>query len=167
MKKINVYKIFLIIALLLFIISLYLVAIGSIEIAGIPLISFFCFLAIGFSGFKATKGYVFTAFLFAGIVLSFYYPHYFIAVNDFKLTNLIVPLIQIIMFGMGISMSIKDFATVFKSPKAVLVGVSAQLCVMPIVRYILAKMSGFPPEIAAGIVLIGASPSGVASNVIA
>jgi BASS family bile acid:Na+ symporter len=71
------------------------------------------------------------------------------------------------MFGMGISMSFKDFATVFKSPKAVLVGVSAQLGVMPFIGFLLAKMSGFPPEIAAGIVLVGASPSGVASNVIA
>ncbi len=68
---------------------------------------------------------------------------------------------------MGTSMSIKDFASVFKTPKGVVIGVAAQLLIMPIVGFGLAKMSEFPPEIAAGIVLIGCSPSGVASNVMA
>jgi BASS family bile acid:Na+ symporter len=48
-----------------------------------------------------------------------------------------------------------------------MVGVSAQLMIMPLIGYFLAKASNFPPEIAAGIVLIGCSPSGVASNVMA
>lgn len=167
MKKINIYSVSLSIAVLLFIVSVVLVINGSIAQAGIPLVALFCFLAIGFNGYKNLKGYVFTALLFVGIVLAFYYPQYFISFKGYELTNLIVPLIQIIMFGMGISMSLKDFASVFKSPKAVFVGVSAQLGVMPIIGFLLAKFSGFPPEIAAGIVLIGSSPSGVASNVIA
>ena len=82
------------------------------------------------------------------------------------MSSLIIPLIQIIMFGMGTSMSIQDFASIFKSPKGV-VGVTAQLGIMPIIGFILAKLSNFPPEIAAGIVLIGCSPSGVTSNVMA
>ena len=167
MKNFNIYSIPLSIALLLFIISIFLIITGHIEQAGIPLSALFCFLALGFKGYEALKGYVFTTLLFVGIVLSLYYPQYFISFYGYKLTNLIVPLIQVIMFGMGISMSFKDFATVFKAPKAVLVGVSAQLGVMPFIGFLLAKMSGFPPEIAAGIVLVGASPSGVASNVIA
>ncbi|RIV43512.1 bile acid:sodium symporter family protein, partial [Flagellimonas pelagia] len=56
---------------------------------------------------------------------------------------------------------------IIKSPKGVLVGVTAQLAIMPIIGYVLANISGFSPEIAAGIVLIGCSPSGVASNVMA
>lgn len=167
MKKINRYFISLSIALFLFIISLILIITGHIEQAGIPLVALFCFLAFGFKGYETLKGYIFTALLFAGITMSFYYPHYFITIKGYELTKLIVPLIQIIMFGMGISMSLKDFATVFKSPKAVFVGVTAQLGVMPFIGFLLAKFSGFPPEIAAGIVLIGSSPSGVASNVIA
>ena len=71
------------------------------------------------------------------------------------------------MFGMGTSMSLNDFASIFKSPKGVMIGVTAQLGIMPIIGFILAKISNFPPEIAAGIVLIGCSPSGVASNVMA
>lgn len=167
MKKINIYSLSLGLASVLFFISLILIITGNIEQAGIPSIALFIFLAVGFKGYESLNGYVFTALLFVGIIMAFYYPHLFIEINGYKLTNLIVPLIQIIMFGMGISMSFKDFAAVFKSPKAVFVGVSAQLGVMPIVGFILAKFSGFPPEIAAGIVLIGASPSGVASNVIA
>lgn len=71
------------------------------------------------------------------------------------------------MFGMGTSMSIGDFAAIFKSPKGVMVGVSAQLGIMPVMGFMLAKLSNSPPKIAAGIVLIGCSPSGVASNVMA
>ncbi|MRT94328.1 bile acid:sodium symporter family protein [Ancylomarina sp. 16SWW S1-10-2] len=167
MKKINIYSISLSIAFLLFISNIILISTGHIEQAGIPLVALFCFLALGFKGYKALNSYVYTALLFVGIVLAFYYPNYFITIKGYELTNLIVPLIQIIMFGMGIAMSLKDFATVFKSPKAVLVGVSAQLGVMPIIGFLLAKFSDFPPEIAAGIILVGSSPSGVASNVIA
>lgn len=167
MKKINIFTVSLCIALLLFIISIALIITGHIEEAGIPMVALFCFLGVGFKGYKSLSGYVFTALLFAGIVIAFYYPNYFITFKGYELTNLIVPLIQLIMFGMGVSMSLKDFAAVFKSPKAVFVGVSAQLCVMPLVGFLLAKFSGFPPEIAAGLVLIGSSPSGVASNVIA
>ena len=167
MKKINLHSISLSLALAIFIISMVLIFTGNIEHAGIPLVAFFSLLAIGFKGYEALKSYIFTTLIFVGVVLAFYYPQYFITVNGYELTNLIVPLIQIIMFGMGISMSFKDFATVFKSPKGVFIGVSAQLCVMPIIGFLLAKVSGFPPEIAAGLVLIGASPSGVASNVIA
>tara|TARA_R110001583_G_scaffold814_4_gene7518 strand:+ start:259 stop:1278 length:1020 start_codon:yes stop_codon:yes gene_type:complete len=133
-----------------------------------PLITFFfVLLAIGFSGFETLKGYVFTTMVFAGVVIALYYPYYFIQIGTFKLTSLIIPLIQIIMFGMGTSMSLEDFAEIFKSPKGVFIGVSAQLGIMPIMGFLLAKLSGFPPEIAAGIVLIGCSPSGVASNVMA
>ncbi|MBO0323643.1 bile acid:sodium symporter family protein [Muricauda sp. CAU 1633] len=144
-----------------------MIALGNLKDAGLLIVSFFVLLGVGFSGFKAVKGYVFATLIFAGVTLSLYWPQYFVQIGNFKLTGLIIPLIQIIMFGMGTSMSIKDFAGVIKSPKGVLVGVSAQLAIMPIVGYALASVSGFPPEIAAGIVLIGCSPSGVASNVMA
>ena len=167
MKKNTIYTIAFGIAVVLFIVNLFFIFSGNIAQAGITMIGLFCMLAVVCRGYEALQGYVFTSLLFAGIMLAFYYPQYFIAIDGFKLTNLIVPLIQIIMFGMGISMSVKDFAAVFKSPKAVFVGITAQLGVMPIIGFILANFSGFPPEIAAGIVLIGSSPSGVASNVIA
>jgi BASS family bile acid:Na+ symporter len=70
------------------------------------------------------------------------------------------------MFGMGTSMSIKDFAGVVKMPRGVLIGVFSHFLIMPSLGFALANLSGFPPEIAAGIILIGCSPNGMASNVI-
>jgi BASS family bile acid:Na+ symporter len=95
------------------------------------------------------------------------YPAAFVAWGEFKLSSLIVPLLQIIMFGMGTAMSVKDFVAVGKSPKAVGVGLVCQFTIMPFVGAGLAMVFGFSPEIAAGVILIGASPSGLASNVMA
>ncbi len=167
MKKINIHFLSLCIALVILLIALISINIIHLAISGLLLITFFGLLALGFSGYKSLKGYVFTTMIFAGVTASFFYPEYFIQIGDFKVTNLIIPLIQIIMFGMGTSMSLNDFASIFKSPKGVMIGVTAQLGIMPIIGFILAKISNFPPEIAAGIVLIGCSPSGVASNVMA
>ena len=167
MKKLNPYSVSLGIAVLLLIIIIAMIATGRISESGWLFLGFFATLAFGFSGYKAFKGLVFTTMIFAGVSLALYYPHLFTEVAGFKLTILIIPLIQIIMFGMGTTMSIKDFTAVFKTPKGVFIGVSTQLLIMPIVGFTLAKMSHFPPEIAAGIVLIGCSPSGVASNVMA
>ncbi|MFD2099223.1 bile acid:sodium symporter family protein [Flagellimonas iocasae] len=167
MNKIGVHKVSLILAGLSLLAFVVMVWGNNFNGTGFLLTGFFVLLAIGFSGFKQLRGYIFAALIFAGVVLSLYWPQYFVQVGSFKLTNLIIPLIQIIMFGMGTSMSIKDFSEIIKSPKGVFVGVSAQLAIMPLVGFVLADISGFSPEIAAGIVLIGCSPSGVASNVMA
>lgn len=167
MKKINLYSISLALAVVFLIIVLGIIFSGNIEEAGPFILGFFALSAIGFNGYQKTKGLIFTTMIFAGVAAALYYPSYFTNFGDFKFTVLIIPLIQIIMFGMGTTMSIKDFGAVFQSPKGVFIGVSAQLLVMPFMGYLLAQISNFPPEIAAGIVLIGCSPSGVASNVMA
>ncbi|WP_419698615.1 bile acid:sodium symporter family protein [Mucilaginibacter sp. NFX135] len=139
---------------------------GSIEQTGPFLIAFFVALAISFRGFKQLKGFSYTLIIFAAVTTALYYPQHFIQVSGFKLAALITPLIQLIMFGMGTSMSIKDFAGVIKMPKGVFIGVFSHFLIMPALGFTLAKLSGFPPEIAAGIILIGCSPNGMASNVI-
>jgi BASS family bile acid:Na+ symporter len=85
----------------------------------------------------------------------------------YDLGKLIVPLIQIIMFGMGTTLSLADFARVFKMPWPVFVGMVLQFSIMPLVGFAVASLFGFAPEIAAGIVLIGSCPGGVASNLMA
>ena len=167
MKKTSIYKGALLLTLASFLTIIIQVFRGELAQSGPLVVGFFVLFAIGVSGYKSMKTYVFTILIFAGVSMALYYPQYFTYIGDFKLTILIIPLIQIIMFGMGASMSVKDFGTIFKSPKGVLVGVSAQLGIMPIIGFALAKFSNLPPEIAAGIVLIGCSPSGVASNVMA
>ena len=135
--------------------------------AGLLWISFFFICAILFLGIPKLKGYAYSMMIFGSVAMALYFPQYFVEYDGFKFSTLIVPLIQIIMFGMGTSMSIKDFLGVVKMPKGVLIGVLCQFSIMPFIGYTLAKMSGFPPEIAAGMILIGCSPSGMASNVMA
>ena len=165
MKQINAYKIALGLAALCFVAALVLTLTGRMALAGPLFIIFFIALAIGFRGYDHLKGFSYTTMIFAAVTTALYYPGYFLEVNGYKLTGLITPLIQLIMFGMGTSMSVKDFVGVIKMPKAVGIGVASQFIIMPSLGFTLANLSNFPAEIAAGIILIGCSPSGLASNV--
>ena len=124
-------------------------------------------LAIGGMNVPRIRQLAFTIWIFASVALGMFYPQYFHRYGEFELTGLIVPLIQIIMFGMGTAMSLSDFASVAKMPKAVLVGLICQFTIMPLIGLSIAWTFGFPPEIAAGVVLIGSVSGGVASNVMA
>ncbi|HEX6171234.1 MAG TPA: bile acid:sodium symporter family protein [Chitinophagaceae bacterium] len=152
------------VALLLFIISLVR---EQHDIGGWLGVCFFISLAIAFRSNKFLKGLSFTVVIFAAVVMAMYHPGFFQQWGGYKLSNLIIPLIQLLMFGMGSSMSIKDFAGVVKSPKGVVIGVLSQFVIMPLLGFTLASITNFPAEIAAGIILIGCSPSGLASNVMA
>ena len=138
---------------------------GLHDYAGWLLVLFFASLAVFFQGFEILKGYAFTIMIFAAVSAAMYHPQYFIQVGDFKLSGLIIPLMQIIMFGMGTTLSVKDFGRVLQMPKGVLIGVIGQFSIMPLVGWALTKIFSFPPEIAAGLILIGSCPSGLASNV--
>jgi BASS family bile acid:Na+ symporter len=133
--------------------------------SGWLLMLFFVSLAIAFRDRPLLKGFSYTMIIFAAVSLALYYPQYFISIGDFKLSALIVPLLQIIMFGMGTELSLKDFANVMRMPKGILVGVVCQFTIMPLMGFTLANLFNFPPEIAAGIILVGCCPSGLASNV--
>lgn len=160
------YKIILVAAGLSLLTALVISLAGYIQKAGPLFILFFIFLAVGFRGFPLLKGFTYTVTIFAAVTTALYYPGYFVEVNGFKLIKLITPLLQIIMFGMGTSMSFHDFAGIIKMPKGVLIGVVSHFIIMPLLGFTLANLSGLPPEIAAGIILIGCSPNGMASNVI-
>ena len=131
------------------------------------LVLFFLSLAIVIRKHPVLGGFSYTVLIFAAVAASMYYPEYFTRIGKFDLKKLIVPLLMIIMFGMGTAMSLKDFQGVVKMPKGVLVGVVCQFTIMPFVGFGLAYLFNFPPEVAAGIILVGSSPSGLASNVMA
>lgn len=133
--------------------------------AGWLLMLFFVCLALGFRGNEILKGYSYTIMIFAAVSLSMYYPQYFIQAGNFKFSTLIVPLLQLIMFGMGAALSWKDFEGVLHMPKGVLLGIVCQYSIMPFVGWGLTKLFNFPAEVAAGIILVGSCPSGLASNV--
>ncbi|MFM6948491.1 MAG: bile acid:sodium symporter family protein [Aquirufa sp.] len=93
------------------------------------------------------------------------YPQPFIGIGNIQFKILIIPLLQIIMFGMGSTMGMEDFQEILKSPKAVFLGVFFHFLIMPLVGFGITKMISFPPEIAAGIIMVGCMPCGLASNV--
>ena len=97
--------------------------------------------------------------LFAGIALLS--PETFVWMKAY-----ITWMLGLIMFGMGMTMTLDDFKGVMQSPKAVAIGVAAQFVVMPSVAYLLCLLFRLPTEIAIGVILVGCCPGGTASNVI-
>ncbi|SMO70456.1 bile acid:sodium symporter family protein [Gracilimonas mengyeensis] len=167
MQKLQKVLLYLSLACFIGVIVTLLVDSGS-PVLGPLMTGMFVCLALGVRGTDTLfKSFAFTFWIFASVTLAMFYPGLFLEVGNFKLSALIVPLIQIIMFGMGTSLSVKDFMNVLKMPKGVAIGVVLQYSVMPVVGISLALTFGFPAEIAAGVVLIGSSPGGVASNVMA
>src|SRR5690606_27514332 len=77
----------------------------------------------------------------------------------------IVPLLGLIMFGMGLTLSKADFAEVFRRPITVLIGVLGQFIIMPALAWVLTTVLALPPEVAVGVILVGCCPGGTASNV--
>ncbi|MFY9152679.1 MAG: bile acid:sodium symporter family protein [Prolixibacteraceae bacterium] len=165
MKKNNVYKIALGFAAIFLVITLFLTFTGNLAAAGPFLVAFFLSLAIAVRGFTAFKGFAYTIWIFTAVTASMFYPDYFTSMGSFQFKTLIVPLLQIIMFGMGSQMSLDDFTGVIKMPKGVIIGVGSHYLIMPSVAFSISRIFNFPPEIAAGIILIGCVPSGLASNV--
>ncbi len=165
MKTKLLYKISAGVALVSLLVGVSITLWAGVDKAGPAFILFFTALGVSFQGFEKLKGFSYSTMIFGVVTMALYYPQPLTEIGGFKLMSLITPLIQIIMFGMGTSMSAKDFVSVVKEPKAVLIGVGAQFIIMPALGFSLAKFSGFQPEVAAGIILIGCSPSGLASNV--
>lgn len=165
MKKKNLYNLLLGLAGLSMLLFLATLLTHSRVFTGPLLIGFFVILAFGVRGNAISKGFSYTIMIFAAVTISMFYPGMFIKWGHFELKATIVPLLQIIMFGMGSQMSFRDFAGVVKMPKGVLLGLACQFTIMPIIGFAIASTFGFPPEVAAGIILVGCSPSGLASNV--
>jgi len=126
-------------------------------------------LAFGIGSVKALKSYQYTGWIIAAIVCRLIYPSAFLKWGDFDLRNkwVILIVIQVVMFGMGTQMSLKDFTGMKTMGKGVLVGIICQFSIMPLTGYFLTRVFHFEPEIAAGVILIGSCSSGLASNVMA
>lgn len=105
------------------------------------------------------KTFALWVILFAALAL--YDPDAFIWLKPY------IPwMLGIIMFGMGMTMTLGDFKSVLQHPKAVTLGVVAQFVVMPGLAFLLSKLFHLPTEIAIGVILVGCCPGGTASNVI-
>lgn len=75
-------------------------------------------------------------------------------------------LLGIVMFGMGLTLRPVDFALVAARPLPVLIGVVAQFVIMPAVAVLVTFLLRLPPELAAGVILVGCAPGGTSSNVV-
>jgi BASS family bile acid:Na+ symporter len=159
------YKYLLFFALFLFAGALIAYLFRNLPLTGILMVCGFIAAAWGVRGYPFLKGFSYTLWIFTAVTASMFYPQYFTAVGNFQLKKLIVPLLQIIMFGMGSQMSFEDFKGVIRMPKGVIIGIFSQFTIMPLVGFTIARIFNFPSEIAAGIILIGCVPSGLASNV--
>ncbi len=93
-------------------------------------------------------------------VIALIYPNLFIWIAPY-----ITILLGVIMFTMGLTLSIDDFKEIFKQPIKVIVLALAQYLVMPIIAVLLVFLFNLPPEIAIGVILVGSSPGGTSSNV--
>ena len=75
-------------------------------------------------------------------------------------------LLGVVMFGMGLTLNLRDFKIVFTRPKDVIVGCLAQFTVMPLLAWALARVFALDEALTLGVVLVGCCPGGTASNVI-
>ena len=81
-------------------------------------------------------------------------------------TYTINPMLGVIMFGMGLTLSPADFRIVLSRPKDILLGCLAQFTVMPLLAFLISWALQLPNELALGVILVGCCPGGTASNVI-
>ncbi|GAB3721044.1 bile acid:sodium symporter family protein [Nocardiopsis nanhaiensis] len=98
--------------------------------------------------------------VFSGLAVGF--PDVFAPLSEYT-----VPLLAVVMLGMGLTLRFGDFAMIVRRPVPLLTGVVAQYLVMPALAWAVAMVFGLPAEIALGLILLGSVPGGTASNVVA
>ena len=74
--------------------------------------------------------------------------------------------LAIIMFGLGLGLTISDFTRVIKKPRDFFVGFICQVILLPIIAFLLIQIISLPIEIAMGVMIIAAAPGGVTSNIL-
>lgn len=104
---------------------------------------------------------VFPLLILAGGAAALFFPAPFTGLSSF-----VNPALMLIMFGMGLTLTLPDFALVVRQPLPVLLGVVAQYMIMPLLGLGIAWALQLSPEIAVGVILVGCAPGGTASNVV-
>ncbi len=127
-------------------------------------------LALGLRSVASLRTYQYTAWIIAAVVVAMIYPDVFKTLSPGREGApqnkwIMLGVIQLVMFGMATQMSLAEFRGLGRVWYGVAIGTVLQFTIMPVLGYFLAKAVGFPPEIAAGIILIGSCSSGLASNV--
>ena len=108
----------------------------------------------------------FALWVLAFAACAMFFPRIFLSWGGFEMKRAVVPLVQLIMFGMGTTLAFRDFARVIRMPKAVLIGFGLQYTVMPLMGWTYAALFGLQGEVAVGLILYGSCAGGVSSNVV-
>jgi bile acid:Na+ symporter, BASS family len=166
MKNTGALKVFLSLAIIFALAEILLLVLGkgSLPVSGLILFVMFYALAFAVQRTEKLKGLSFTCQIFAFVSFTLYFPQLFTNWG-FDTNKLIVPSIQVIMFGMGTKLSIADFVRELSKPFKVIIATIMCYTLMPLIALLIIKVYHFPPEVAAGIILIGVGPAGAASNV--
>ena len=104
---------------------------------------------------------IFPVVVVAVSAVALFFPEYFLWPVPY-----IVPLLGLIMFGMGITLIPGDFRTVLQAPRLVLIGLVTQYIIMGAAAYLLVHLLELPAGVAIGVILVGTCPGGTASNVL-
>jgi BASS family bile acid:Na+ symporter len=94
-------------------------------------------------------------------LLAWQYPELFRSYEPW-----IVPLLSVVMFGMGLTLHLSDFSYVLQMPRLIFAGIILQYTIMPFTAVVLSELMGLDPVLTAGMILVGTCPGGTASNVI-
>jgi BASS family bile acid:Na+ symporter len=109
-------------------------------------------------------GFTFAVLAVGGAAVA--HPLLFIAWGGFELKQAISPLVQLILLGMGMTLTVGDFRRVVTMPRAIVIGFVLQFTVMPFGGLLFAWLFGLTGAVATGLILIGSVPGGTSSNVI-
>lgn len=154
------------IAILVFFVGLFLENFFLLKAGGVSAAFFFSF---GIGAIKKLNGYQYTSWILTAVIAALIYPSGFLNWGPIDLQHpwLILGVVQLVMFGMGVQMRLEDFNGLATSGKGVIVGLLSQFSIMPLIGFMITGLFDFEPEIAAGVILIGACSGGLASNVMA
>ncbi len=101
------------------------------------------------------------------VAISWCYPNSFKWVlSEYSGVNVLNLLLSVVIFTMGTTLKVENFVDVFRHPKEIVTGLSAQYIVMPVLTFVLVSLFSLDAGLAAGIVLVGAVPGGTASDVL-
>jgi BASS family bile acid:Na+ symporter len=139
----------------------------TVSAVSIALVLIFAALAFASRWVKPLHGLGFTFTVLAVGSAAVAYPPFFTEWGGFELKRAVTPLVQVIIFGMGMTLTLDDFRRVLTMPRGVILCCVLQYTVMPIGGFCFARLFGLEGAVATGLILVGSVSSGTSSNVIA
>lgn len=115
---------------------------------------------------RKTRTYGFASWVVASVLIALISPPLYLAYLPISYKETLTLLLQCAMFGMGATLTLQDFVRVLKMPRGVFIGFLLQFLIMPFLGWGLSKLFGLPVDIALGMILLGACPGGISSNVV-